>query len=202
MPIVTKSQSSSQSCHLEESPLKSVGVIGSRNLPSSWEESVGDVVEDLIGRGYHIASGGAIGADAYVLERLLRLGLSDHGTVYAAWKNYHGFPVKVRAMMRQFKEAGGSVIWGVSSGAENPGLIRAALLLRNQTLVSACYGLVAFVTPESRGSLFTLQKAVSKHQPVVVFPCDGDLPHLPSVKWVKLKCGGCWDGAFKAVYLR
>lgn len=100
MSIVTRNQSTSQSCHLEEPSLKSVGVIGSRNLPSSWEESVGDVVEDLIGRGYHIASGGAIGADAYVLERLLRLGLSDHGTVYAAWKSYHGFPVKVRGRVQ------------------------------------------------------------------------------------------------------
>jgi len=67
---------------------KSVGVIGSRSLPYTVANKVGDIVQDLIKRKYHIATGGAIGADQFVIERLLRLGLSDHCTVYSPWQNY------------------------------------------------------------------------------------------------------------------
>jgi hypothetical protein len=75
---------------------KSVGVVGSRSLPYSLADKVGLITEDLIKRKYHIATGGAIDADQFVIERLLRLGLSDHCTVYSPWQNYPGFRVKVR----------------------------------------------------------------------------------------------------------
>jgi predicted Rossmann fold nucleotide-binding protein DprA/Smf involved in DNA uptake len=54
--------------------IKSVGVIGSRRLPYLQANNVGSIVEDLIKRDYHIATGGAIGADQFVLERMIRLG--------------------------------------------------------------------------------------------------------------------------------
>jgi len=190
----------------EESPVrcltKSVGVIGSRSLPYTVANKVGDIVQDLIKRKYHIATGGAIGADQFVIERLLRLGLSDHCTVYSPWQNYAGFPVKVRAMMRQFKDYGGHLLWGEVGGNEPQHLIKMGLLLRNQRLVSACYGLVAFIDGHSRGSIFTIQKAAQKRLTIVVFPHDCHLPEIDFVKWVPLKCGGCWDGGFKAVYLK
>lgn len=190
----------------EESPVryltKSVGVIGSRSLTYTVANKVGDIVQDLIKRKYHIATGGAIGADQFVIERLLRLGLSDHCTVYSPWQNYAGFPVKVRAMMRQFKDYGGHLLWGEVGGNEPRHLIKMGLLLRNQRLVSACYGLVAFIDGHSRGSIFTIQKAAQKRLTLVVFPHDCHLPEIDFVKWVPLKCGGCWDGGFKAVYLK
>tara|TARA_B100000315_G_C14388392_1_gene500728 strand:+ start:109 stop:711 length:603 start_codon:yes stop_codon:yes gene_type:complete len=182
--------------------MRSIGMIGSRSLPQPLAERVGNIVEDLLSRHYHIASGGAIGADQFVIERLLRIGRSDSCTVYSAWKNYAGFPVKVRAMMRQFKEYGGHLLWGVASGKEAPNLIRMGLLLRNQCLVDACYGLVAFIDGHSRGSLFTIKKAASKRLVIVVFPHECQLPVLSYVKWVPLRCGGCWEGGFKAVYLK
>ena len=43
-------------------------------------------------------AGGAIGADQFVVERLLRLGQSEKATIFSAWKQYSGFPVKVRDM--------------------------------------------------------------------------------------------------------
>lgn len=49
---------------------KSVGVVGSRSLPYSLADKVGLITEDLIKRKYHIATGGAIGADQFVIERL------------------------------------------------------------------------------------------------------------------------------------
>ena len=143
-----------------------------------------------------------MGTDQYCIERLLRVGQSDKCTIFSAWKGYAGFPIKVRAMVRQFREYGGAILWGPVGGKEHPGLVKMALLSRNERLVEACYGLVAFVTRESRGSLFTIRKVVQAHKPLVVFPVDCDLPLLKTVKWVPLRCGGLWEGGFKAVYLR
>ena len=182
--------------------IKSVGVIGSRRLPYLQANNVGSIVEDLIKRDYHIATGGAIGADQYVIEHLLRQGLSNHCTTYTPWQNYAGFPIKVRAMMRQFKSYGGHLLWGAVGGNEPHHIVKMGLLLRNQRLVDACYGLVAFIDSHSRGSLFTIKKATEKRLTVVVFPFDCDLPEINYVKWVPLKCGGIWDGSFKAVYLK
>lgn len=186
----------------QSSLIKSVGVIGSRTLPHTRSNKVGEIVHDLILRKYHIATGGAVGADQFVIEKLLRVGLSDHCTVYAAWQNYTGFSIKVRAMMRQFKTQGGHVLWGAVSGNEPQHFIKMGLLLRNQRLVESCYGLVAFIDSNSKGSLFTIKKATEKRLVIVVFPLECDLPEIECVKWVMLKCGGCWEGGYKAVYLK
>jgi hypothetical protein len=181
---------------------KSVGIIGSRSLPYTLAENIGLITEDLINREYHIATGGAIGADQFVIERLLRSGLAEKCTIYSAWQNYAGFPIKVRAMIRQFKSYGGNLLWGTSSGNEPHNIVRTSLLLRNQRLVSACYGLVAFIDEKSKGSIFTIKKAAAKRLTLVVFPYDCPLPEIDFVKWVPLKCGGCWEDGFKAVYLK
>jgi hypothetical protein len=182
--------------------IKSVGVIGARQLPYTIAKDVGHIVKDLITRKYHIATGGAVGADQYVIEYLLHHGLSDHYTVYSPWQNYAGFPIKVRAMMRQFKEYGGHILWGSVGGNEPHHIVKMGLLLRNQRLVDSYYGLVAFIDSHSRGSLFTIKKATEKRLTVVVFSFECDLPEINYVKWVPLKCGGIWDGSFKAVYLK
>jgi len=182
--------------------IRSIGLIGSRSLPSQYADKVGDVVDDLLGRGFHIASGGAVGADQYAIERLLRLGMCDHGTIYTPWKYYAGFPATVRAMTRQFKEFGGSIIWGLVGGKESAVVIKTALLQRNVRLVDACHGLTVFLSPDSRGSIYSIKQAVKRHMPLVVFPMDCELPDIPSVKWKALRCGGIWDGSFKSVYLK
>jgi len=182
--------------------VKSVGVIGSRSLAYTVASQVGDIVQDLLKRHYHIATGGAVGTDQFAVERLLRLGVSERCTVYSAWQNYASFPVKVRAMMRQFKDQGGHLLWGPVSAQDSAHVIKAGLLFRNQLLVNACYGIVAFIDGQSRGSLFTIKKAAAKRLTMVVFPHECHLPEIDYVKWVPLKYGGCWDGGFKAVYLR
>ena len=182
--------------------IKSVGVVGSRSLPYSLADKVGNIVQDLIHRKYHIATGGAIGADQFVIERILRIGLSDRCTVYSPWQNYAGFPVKVRAMIRQFKDYGGHLLWGAVAGNEPQHFIKMGLLLRNQRLVDSCYGLVAFIDGNSRGSIFTIKKAAEKRLTIVVFPHECHLPEIEYVKWVPLRCGGVWDDGFKAVYLK
>ena len=188
-----------------------IGVVGSRILPLSQGVWVGEVVDDLLDRGNHLATGGALGTDEFVLLRLLRTGYSSHCTVFAAWKGYEGFPIKVRAAVRQFKDYGGHIAWGPA--AKNDAVVKAALLMRNIRLVDACYGIVAFITPDSRGTVFTIKKAAAKRKPLVVFPVSAQastgtpvdfdiLPDIADVKWVPLRCGGVWEGAVKAVYLR
>ena len=137
-----------------------VGVVGARSLTYQHADHVGQIVDDLLARGNRIATGGAIGTDEYVLCRLLRSGQSDHCTVFAAWKGYDGFPAKVRAAIRQFKDYGGHIVWG-PAGKSEP-MVKTALLMRNVRLVDARYGLVAFITPDSRGTLFTRKNGLSE----------------------------------------
>ena len=91
---------------------------------------------------------------------------------------------------------------GLVQGKEPHSIVRMALLKRNEKLVQASYGVVAFITAGSKGSLFTISKAVKAHLPLVVFPVSCELPTFQNVKWVALRCGGCWEGGFKAVYLK
>ncbi|MFC1771360.1 DNA-processing protein DprA [Candidatus Margulisiibacteriota bacterium] len=182
--------------------VRNIGVIGSRNFPFHLSEKVGDVVDDLLRRGFHIASGGALGTDQFCLQRLISSGNSEKGAIFSAWQNYAGFPVKVRPFVREARKNGASIFWGFAAGKEPHSIIRMALLKRNEKLVEACYGLVAFITAGSKGSIFTITKAVKAHLPLVVFPVNCDLPSFTNVKWVALRCGGCWENGFKAVYLK
>jgi hypothetical protein len=191
---------------------KLLGIVGSRSLGYDQAGHVGDIVDTVLDMGYHIATGGAIGTDHYVLERLMDIGRPQDGTIFSAWSQYPGFPAMVRGRVRQFKELGGHLVWGLSPGKEDPLKIRVALLARNHKLVEACHGIIAFITGGSRGTIYTIKKAVEKRKPLVVFPVSstqfnssfdsGLLPELSTVKWVPLRCGGAWEGAFKAVYLR
>jgi hypothetical protein len=182
--------------------IRNIGVIGSRSLPFSWASKVGNVVDDILERGFHIASGGALGTDQFCLERLISSGNATKCSIFSGWKNYAGFPIKVRPYIRDARQNGASLFWGLACGKEPHALIKIALLKRNEKLVQACYGLVAFIMPESKGSLFTISKTVKAHLPLVVFPVGCELPHFTNVKWVALRCGGCWDGSYKAVYLK
>ncbi len=181
---------------------KLIGVIGSRSLPLQYAEHVGAVVEDILRRKNQIASGGAVGTDEYCLAYLVHIGEADKCTVYSPWSTYEGFPVKVRVLSRQFKEYGGSIVWGNLRGQEEYAVVRAGLLARNMRLIDAVTGIVAFLHGDSNGTLFTLRKALGEHLPVVIFCIDRRLPEFKNIKWKPLRCGGCWDGAYKAVYLR
>lgn len=107
-----KSRDRTDDIDITNTDLRSIGVVGARSLSSEYEDKVGDIVEDLLGRGFHIASGGAVGADEFAIARLVHIGMADRCTVYTPWAGYKRFPIKVRALSRQFKEYGGSIIWG------------------------------------------------------------------------------------------
>jgi hypothetical protein len=182
--------------------IRNIGVIGSRSLGFEYADKVGQVVDDLVERGFYVASGGALGTDQFCLERLISSGNADRCSIFAAWKNYAGFPVKVRTFIREANQNGATVFWGWAQGKELPAMIRMALLGRNEKLVAACYGIVAFITADAKGSLFTITKAIKSHLPIVVFPVNCELPRFTNVKWVALRCGGCWENGYKAVYLK
>lgn len=183
-------------------PIRNVGIVGARSLSPKYAEKIGRIVDALIHHGFHIATGGALGTDDYVLSQLISKERFDRGVIFSAWNTFRGFPVKVRKSVRTFHDYGGSIIWGDSTGAEHPSAIKMALLHRNVRLVDACEGITAFLTEQSRGTFFTVKKAVEKRKKLVVFPIERELPGFQVVKWVPLKCGGVWDGAFKAVYLK
>ena len=187
---------------VETDQISNIGVVGGRSLPPTYATQISGIVEYLLNKGYNIASGGAKGADAYVLSHLVHNEASHKGVVFSAWNNFKVFPVAVRENMRQFCAQQGAIIWGDSSGKDHPAAIKMALLHRNIKLVQASEGIVAFLTEGSRGTFFTIQEAIKKRKKLVVFPVGRALPQFKVVKWVPLTCGGCWENSYKAVYLR
>jgi predicted Rossmann fold nucleotide-binding protein DprA/Smf involved in DNA uptake len=181
---------------------KYVGIIGSRQLSHTQSKRVGDITKYLVTKKYHIASGGAIGADQFVIEHLLRNGYSNKCTVFSAWKYYKCFPKTIQAMMKQFKEYGGKIQWGLCGEGANYSVARVALLERNVRLVKACYGVVAFIDKNSRGSIFTIKQAIKQKKKVVVFPIDCELPKINDIVWRRIKCTGPWAGSYvaKSIY--
>jgi predicted Rossmann fold nucleotide-binding protein DprA/Smf involved in DNA uptake len=77
-----KSRDRTDDIDITNTDLRSIGVVGARSLSSEYEDKVGDIVEDLLGRGFHIASGGAVGADEFAIARLVHIGMADRCTVY------------------------------------------------------------------------------------------------------------------------
>jgi predicted Rossmann fold nucleotide-binding protein DprA/Smf involved in DNA uptake len=182
--------------------LRCIGVIGSRSLPPEVSGKVGDVTEDLLDRGFHIATGGAVGTDSFCLSRLLEIGVADKATIHTAWGSYKRFPVETRADVRRFRDTGGHILWGNINGDTDYSTVRAGLLARNVRLVDACHGIVAFLYGDSSGTLFTVSRAIQLKMPIVIFAINRELPVFPSVRWKPLLCGGCWEGGLKAVYVK
>lgn len=183
-------------------PIKNIAVVGSRKLSPKYSEKIGNIVDYLLSKQYNIASGGAKGADDYVLRHLLHRERADRGVIFSAWDTYKGFPLDVRKHVRYFHQQGGSILWGASSGAEPITAVKMALLHRNIRLVQASEGIVAFMNADSRGTFYTVREAIKAKKKVVVFPINRELPGFHVVKWVPLLCGGCWEGGYKAVYLK
>jgi len=187
-----------------KSKTKEVGIIGARSLGFEHATLVAQVIQTLLKKGYNLSTGGAIGADQFCIEALLKNGHSNRCMAYVPWYGYKGFPIKVRAMMKQYKSYGGRITWGPISSYKkaHPSVVKLALLNRNVQLVQACFGVVAFINASSRGTIFTLKKAAQKRKRIVVFPFDCELPVISNVKWVPLRCASCWKGGFKVVYLK
>lgn len=185
-----------------EVQIRNIGIVGARSLSPKYADRIGGIIDYLVQQGFHIATGGAMGTDQFVLEHLIERRYFERSVVFSAWNNLKAFPVKVRRYIAFYEQHGGAVKWGASSGAENPIAIKGALLFRNRMLVDASHGLVAFLTEQSRGTFFTVKAAIDQRRKLVLFPIHRELPNFKVVKWVPMACGGIWDGAYRAVYLR
>jgi len=161
-----------------------IGVIGSRELPLSWKEKVQEVVRNLLAQGYGIASGGAMGADSFALEEVIRSGKSFRGIVFSAWDGISGFPYEVRDQIKEFARKGGRIDWGtVYQGAPRKDVV-AGLFARNRKLAENITGLVAFAHGEAhlrqgfggqaRGTMYTVREAMRRGKPAYVFQTSAD----------------------------
>ncbi len=179
-------------------PDRGVGVVGARALPESFRAQVAGVVRYLVERGYQIHTGGAVGADQFSLETVISLGAYDRAVLFSAWAGVAGFPRAVQRHVDYFISHQGRVDWGFVQPGSARGVAVAGLLARNQRLVSASSGLVAFLYGESRGTLRTVSQAIQSRLRVVVFLCGGGavLPSFRRGHWVPLGCSGCWAGAY------
>ena len=90
--------------------------------------------------------------------------------MFAAWKGYDGVSHQGPRAVHQFKDDGRNIVWGPA--AKTDPLVKTALLMRNIRLV------VAFITRDSRGTIFTIKKAAAKRKPIDVFAWDCDAPEI------------------------
>lgn len=147
---------------------KYFGVIGSRQLPTIYKPKIKEAVRQLLDKGYDIASGGAVGADNYVLESLIELDACHRGIIFSAWRCLDQFPIPVKENVKRFIAQGGQVAWGDVPRYADRQMVVAGLLARNLRLVHGTVGLVAFPFGESRGTFFTVQNAHKKGIPVFI----------------------------------
>lgn len=178
---------------------RGIGIVGARVLPDSFRAQVSAVVRYLVERGYQIHSGGALGADHFCLQSIIEQSAFSSGVIFSAWSSIVGFPRDVQRYMEQFISHDGRVEWGMTRPHSSRSLVVAGLLARNQRLVSASSGIVAFLYGESRGTTQTILQAIARGLRVVVFLCGGDavLPRLGCGHWIELRCSGtCWAGAY------
>jgi len=177
---------------------KSVGIVGARALPQEYKNNIQEVVKYLVNKNYVIHSGGALGADLFVLESLISLGAVSKGRLFSAWSELKGFPKEVQKFVEYFVSHQGEVSWGLVPPHSSRSVAVAGLLARNKRLVEASDGLVAFLYGDSNGTCYTVRESCQKGQNVVVFLC-GDKAQLPQIsfgQWVKLKCSAPWSEGY------
>ena len=177
-------------------------VIGSRHLPSSWESWVDAVVGLLLSRGHRICSGGAVGADFFVLRSLVSRGSSAcQGSSVFVPGDLSLVPAPCALWLDRFLGLGGQVIEGSASESSARRDYVRALLIRNCSIVRASAGVVAFVSGCSEGSWFTVFQAVRRGRPVVVFPVDGPecLRQFSAGHWLPCRC---LAGAYVFTYFK
>ena len=141
-----------------------------------------------MGRGFQIHSGGALGADQFALEAVLALCAFDKAVIFSPWSLASGFPRSVQQSIHRLLAYGGRVDWSFVQPGSGRGVVVSGLLARNQRLVSASSGIVAFLYGDSRGTLRTVRQAIEQGLRVVVFVCGGgaSLPQVSGGRWVRL----------------
>lgn len=167
---------------------RGIGIIGSRELPESFREQISSIVQSLVLRGYSIHSGGALGADSFVLDAVIASDSCSQTIVFSPWVSVAGFPRAVQSSIRQLISYGGQVDWGCVPVGSARSVVIAGLLERNSRLVSASIGIVAFLYGDSRGTRRTIAEAIRLGRRVIVFVCGGgaSLPRHSGGSWVRL----------------
>lgn len=152
--------------------MKYVGIVGSRKLSKNFRFHVREIISYLLGKGCYINSGGAIGADSYAIDTLLRAGKSCRGVIYSAWNYFFSFPYSVRQQISEFAKRGGRIDWGIVQPDATRQEVIAGLLRRNRKLIENSDALIAYLYGESRGTIYTIKEAAKKDIPIVIFVCD------------------------------
>ena len=175
-----------------------VAVIGSRELPASWSRRVHQVVGQLLTSGCQVASGGALGADLFALQAVVAAGRSSGASVFIPGVSVHQSPLACQQTLATFQQQGGTVVPGLAQPGATKDEFVTALFARSVALVTACKGVVAFVSGQARGSWFTCQQAARLGRSVVVFPVTGAraLQSLGCGSWQPV---ASWSGAWRWV---
>ena len=172
---------------------------GSRGLPVSAEPFVRRVVGAVLGAGRSVAVGCAAGADAAVVEAVVRAGACRRLSVFSVFGRSGAGSCGVSAVgaVLRAAAAGARVFWW-AGGGRSVGLVprlvaRSAACVRSAAAGGAGSGLVLFVSSaHSPGSWGSARLAARLGVPVVVFLVGvpaGCLVSLGQGRWVPAGSG-------------
>lgn len=188
--------------------MPTVGFYGSRGLPASYAGAIAAAVTRFAGAGRTIATGCAVGADAYALAAALLSGGPGRTEVYCAFDSSGAgsWAQSNVAGVQAAAAAGASVHWL----AGGPLAYRLVWRLKNRSMamvrsLSALgydehSGVVGWVTkppPGSPGSWGTVREAIARGLRCVVFPIGWDVRLAPIYapgRWVQAG-SGMWSSA-------
>jgi predicted Rossmann fold nucleotide-binding protein DprA/Smf involved in DNA uptake len=63
---------------------RGIGIVGSRELPESFRPQVSAVARYLLARGYHLHTGGAVGADLFALQSVISASAYSRAVIFSA----------------------------------------------------------------------------------------------------------------------
>ena len=192
-----------------------VAVAGSRHLAGDGVLLVIPCVLDLVGRGYTVSVGCAVGTDEAAMSaasgyRPSRcLAFAAFGPPSPSWVAPQGrysapgsCAVSAVSGVASHARAGGPVIWWAGGGPSVP--VSARLSRRTGAVVGAATSaaVLFFGSPLSRGTGLAGRLAVSRGLPVFAFAVGfpaSSLPLLGAGAWQPANGSGSWAGAWQWV---
>ena len=183
--------------------MATVGFYGSRGLPASYAGAIADAVARFAAAGRTIATGCAVGADAYALAAALESAGPGRTVVFAAFDaSGAGSWAQSNVAAVQAAAARGATVYWLAGGPLTHRLVW-RLANRSKAMVQSLStlgydehsGLVGWVTrapPGSPGSWGTVREAIARRLRCVVFPTGWDVRLAPIYapgRWIQAGAG-------------
>lgn len=144
---------------------KRLAVVGARAADEYAQAALAAILPEIIARGWHIVSGGAVGADAYAHEITLQCGGKTTAVLGSGLLNR--YPNQNFDLFNQIVDCGGSV---VSIFPLNTPPEKFNFPIRNRVIAGLSQGCAVVQAARKSGALITAQYALEQGRHIFAFP--------------------------------